>query len=63
MADPSDTAAACHERADADLEKAQTDQPINTRLVLEASARRWRARAQQLEHLEKDSAARVTGTP
>jgi len=63
MTDPFDTAAACHERADADLRKAQTDQPVNARLVLEASARRWRARAQQLEHLEKASAARVTGTP
>ena len=62
MADPSDTAAACHERADADLEKAQTDLPINARLVLEASAKHWRARAKLLERLEEASAARVAGT-
>jgi hypothetical protein len=63
MADPSDTAAACHERADADLRKSQTDLPTNARLLLEASAKHWRARAKQLERAEKASAARVTGTP
>ena len=63
MASPSDTAAACHERADADLKKAQTDLPINARLLLEASAKSWRARAEQLERLEKASAARAAGTP
>jgi len=62
MADPSDTAAACHERADADFKKAQTDLPINARLVLEASAKHWRARAKLLERLEEASAARVAGT-
>ena len=61
MADPSDTAAACHEQADADLRKAQTDLPVDARLLLEASARRWRERAKRLERLEKASAARVTG--
>ncbi len=63
MADPSDTAAACHEQADTDLRKAQADLPINARLLPEASARRWRARAKQLERLEKASSARETGTP
>lgn len=33
MAGPADTAAACHERADADLKEDQTDLPANAKLA------------------------------
>ena len=61
MADPSDTAQGCRDRADADLLKSKGDIPINARMVLEVSARHWRARAELLERLEKSFAERPFG--
>lgn len=61
MADPSDTAQGCRDRADADLLKSKSDIPINARMVLEVSARHWQARAELLERLEKSFAERAFG--
>ncbi len=63
MSDSSDTAQGCHERAEADLVSSKGDIPINARLVLEASARHWRARAKLLERLEKSFAKRSVRCP
>lgn len=58
MSDPSDTAQGCRDRADADMVRSKGDIPINARMVLEVSARHWRARADLLERLERSFAER-----
>ena len=58
LREPEDSAKGCRARAEADLRKAREDVPANARLVLEASAKSWLARADVLERLESSSAKR-----
>ena len=63
MAAPEDSARGCRERAEADLRRADDDMPVNTRQVLQASARHWLARAELLERLETSFATRSDDGP
>ena len=63
MAAPEDSARGCRERAEADLRRADDDMPVNTRQVLQASARHWFARAELLERLETSFATRCADGP
>lgn len=63
MAAPEDSARGCRERAEADLRRADDDMPVNTRQVLQASARHWLARAELLERLETSFATRCADGP
>ena len=55
-----DNAAACRERAVADLKEASTLPTANARRMLESSAATWGARAALLDRLEASSRARQT---
>jgi hypothetical protein len=55
---PKDNAAACRERASADLESASERSTANGRRVLESSAASWTARADLLQRLEDKFEAR-----
>ena len=55
---PRDNAAACRERASADLESASERSTANGRRVLESSAASWTARADLLQRLENKFEAR-----
>lgn len=55
---PKDNAAACRERASADLESASQRSTANGRRVLESSAASWTARADLLQRLEDKFEAR-----
>jgi hypothetical protein len=52
LLDPKDNAAACRERAAADLAEAASLATPNARRLLETSAARWGVRAELLQRLE-----------
>ena len=58
LMDPRDNAAACRERAIADLKQASTMPTANARRILESSAATWGARAAHLDRLEASFMAR-----
>lgn len=58
LMDPRDNAAACRQRAIADLRQASTMPTANARRILESSAATWGARAAHLDRLEASFNAR-----
>jgi hypothetical protein len=58
LLDPKDNAAACRERAAADLAEAASLTTPNARRLLETSAARWGVRAELLQRLENQFEAR-----
>ena len=58
LMDPRDNAAACRERAIADLKQASTMPTANARRIFESSAATWGARAAHLDRLEASFNAR-----